>query len=136
LEFITYDERCSGCRACLLACSIANFREITTARAALRIEARFPAPGIYGIHLCDNCGECAEACPEEAIQRNGEVLVLLEEDCSGCGECIQICPNDVLRPNPVTSRPILCTGCGECARICPRDAIEIVQEPAKKEVGV
>lgn len=132
MPFIIHNERCSGCRACLLACSIANFREITTARAALRIKACFPAPGAYSIHLCDNCGECAEACPEEAIVWDGNRLALKEEDCSACGICVEACPNDVLRPDPVTGRPILCTGCGECAAICPRDAIEIAQEPAKE----
>ena len=111
---------------------MANVREITTARAALRIEARFPAPGVYSIHLCNHCGECAEACPEEAIVWEGNRLVLKEEDCSGCGICVEVCPNDVLRPNPVTGLPILCTGCGECARICPRDAIEMVHKPRKE----
>ncbi len=133
MDFIIHDDRCSGCRACLLACSVANFREITTAKAALRIEARFPAPGVYRIHLCDHCGACAEACPEDAIGWDGERFVLREEDCSACGTCIEACPNDVLRPNPDTGQPILCTGCGECAAICPRDAIEVAPE-ARKEV--
>ncbi|MFO7783849.1 MAG: 4Fe-4S binding protein [Thermodesulfobacteriota bacterium] len=130
--FITHNERCSGCRACLLACSIANFREITTAKAALRIEARFPVPGVYSIHLCDQCGACAEACPEEAIVWEGDRLVLKEEDCSACGTCIEVCPNDVLRANPDSGQPILCTGCGECVAICPRDAIEAAPEPRKE----
>lgn len=132
MPFIIHDERCSGCRACLLACSVANFREITTAKAALRIEALFPSPGIYRIHLCDNCGVCAEACPEEAIVWDGDRFVLREEDCSACGTCVEVCPNEALRLNPDTDRPILCTGCGECAAICPRDAIEIAPEPIKE----
>ncbi|MCF8062378.1 MAG: 4Fe-4S binding protein [Deltaproteobacteria bacterium] len=128
MQFILHHERCSGCRACLLACSVANFREITTARAALRIEPRFPAPGDYRIHMCDHCGACAEACPEEAIERKEDRYVLREEACSACGTCIEICPNEVLGANPETDLPILCTGCGECAAICPRDAIEIAGE--------
>ncbi len=134
MDFILHHERCSGCRACLLACSVANFREITTAKAALRIEPRFPAPGDYVIHLCDQCGDCAEACPEEAIEWRDGRYVLREEDCTACGTCIDACPNDVLRADPRTDLPILCTGCGECAAICPRDAIEIAGE-ALEEVS-
>ncbi len=132
MQFTLHHERCSGCRACLLACSVANFKAITTAKAALRIEARFPAPGDYRIHVCDHCGDCAEACPEEAIVWQGDHFVLREEDCSSCGTCIEVCPNDVLRADPGTDRPILCTGCGECAAICPRDAIETVPEPRRE----
>ncbi len=135
MSFIIHDELCSGCRACLLACSIANFREITTAKAALRIEARFPAPGSYRIHLCDQCGACADACPEDAIVWEVECFVLEEGECSACGTCIDVCPNAVLRPNPDTGLPILCTGCGECAAICPRDAIEITKEPRKEAIA-
>jgi len=132
MDFIIHNELCSGCRTCLLACAVANFDEITTAKAALRIEARFPAPGDYRIHLCDHCGTCADACPEEAIVWEGDHFVLLEEGCTGCGTCVEACPQDVLRPNPDTGQPILCTGCGECAAICPRDAIEVTGEPVKE----
>jgi ferredoxin len=128
LEFILHHERCSGCRACLLACSIANRREITTARAALRIEPRFPAPGDYVIHLCSQCGACADACPEDAVEWREGRYELREEDCIACGTCIEACPSDVLRSDPKTDLPILCTACGECADICPRDAIEIAGE--------
>ncbi len=132
MQFIVHHERCSGCRACLLACSVANFSEITTARAALRIEPRFPAPGDFRIHICDNCGTCAESCPEEAIEWKEERYVLRQEDCSACGICIEVCPVGALRTNTETDLPILCTRCGECAGICPRDAIEIEGETMKE----
>ena len=132
MEFILNHDLCSGCRACLLACSVANLKAITTAKAALRIEARFPAPGVYRIHVCDQCGRCAEACPEDAIVLENGRYVLHEEDCIGCGECVEACPNEVLRLDPDTDRPILCTGCGECAAICPRDAITVSWDTVKE----
>ena len=128
MQLTTIPENCSGCRTCLMACALAQFKEVNPSKAVLTIRGLFPAPGRYEIDLCDQCGACAEACPEEAIERREGRYVLREEDCIACGTCIEACPNDVLRANPKTDLPILCTGCGECAAICPRDAIEIAGE--------
>ena len=59
---------CSGCSTCRLVCAIENFMEVNSAKSLLNIEGRFPAPGDYHIHICDQCGACAEVCPVEAIQ--------------------------------------------------------------------
>jgi len=67
MQLIAYHERCSGCSTCRLACAIENFHEVNPSRSLLRIEARFPGPGDYRIHLCDQCGVCADNCPEDAI---------------------------------------------------------------------
>lgn len=128
MQLITIPENCSGCRTCLMACALARFKEVNPSKAVLNIRGLFPAPGHYEIDLCDQCGACAEACPEEAIDRREGRYVLREEDCIACGACIDACPNGVLRANPKTDLPILCTGCGECAAICPRDAIEVAGE--------
>jgi Fe-S-cluster-containing hydrogenase component 2 len=131
---LTYDHRCSGCRACTLACSIANYGEITTAKAALYIEGRFPAPGVYHIRVCDHCGNCANACPEAAIVWQKTKLVLRKEDCTECNICFEACPKQVLRPNPDNGQPILCTACGQCVAICPRNAIAMLPD-APNEVN-
>jgi anaerobic carbon-monoxide dehydrogenase iron sulfur subunit len=135
LSFVVHHQLCSGCRACLLACSIVNFEKITTALAALRIEARFPRPGAYLVHLCDQCGVCLEACPEGAISWAGGGLALNEADCSACGVCVEVCPGEVISLDPDAGRPILCTGCGECAAICPRDAIELRSGTRRGVIG-
>jgi Fe-S-cluster-containing hydrogenase component 2 len=119
---------CSGCGTCRLACAIANFNEVRPAKALLRIEGRFPAPGDYRIHLCDQCGECAEACPEEAIEKGEGVYRVVAERCSGCMSCVAACPNAVMMVLPGTETPAKCTLCGECAAICPREAILIAEE--------
>lgn len=40
---------------------------------------------------CTACGNCAEHCPEAAIEVRGKA-VLNPSRCVGCGECIQRCP--------------------------------------------
>jgi ferredoxin len=116
-------ERCSGCRACLLACSLENFKEMTTAKAALAIQGRFPAPGDYRVQLCDQCGDCAEACPVKAIiEKDGKYLID-EKLCTGCLECVTACPHGVMLTHPGMEEPIKCTLCGACVTICPREAL-------------
>jgi len=44
---------------------------------------------------CDGCGDCAEACPADAIT----ILVLAEVDpfaCTGCGRCVAACPREAI----------------------------------------
>jgi Fe-S-cluster-containing hydrogenase component 2 len=124
LELTVHNELCSGCRACLLACSLVNYRSMTPALAALRIEALFPSPGTYRVHVCDQCGACAEACPEEAIRLEDGAYLINQDLCTACGICREECPYGVILWERAADRPIKCTGCGECAAICPRDAIE------------
>jgi ferredoxin len=43
--------------------------------------------------LCDGCGQCAEACPEGAIQIiDGKARLVSEIFCDGLGACIGDCP--------------------------------------------
>ena len=120
-------ENCSGCLTCRLACALENHREVRPSLAVLRIEGRFPAPGDYRIHLCDQCGACAEVCPVEAISADENGVYQIDEDlCTGCLLCVEACPYGVIVENRTSSLALKCTLCGACAAVCPRDAIEIV----------
>jgi anaerobic carbon-monoxide dehydrogenase iron sulfur subunit len=132
LELSVRQENCSGCGTCKLACAIDNFKEVRPSKALLRIEGRFPGPGDYRIHLCDQCGECAESCPEEAIRIENEIYMVEDDRCSRCLICVDVCPRGVMMVHPDTDVPAKCTGCAECARICPRGAIVIVDQREKE----
>jgi len=41
--------KCSGCRACLVACSLHLFGENNPKKAALAIVPHFPAPGTFEV---------------------------------------------------------------------------------------
>jgi len=122
--------RCSGCGTCRLACAIENFGQVNPARSLLRIRGRFPAPGDYRIHLCDQCGVCADNCPEDAIQPVDGVYRVNSEACTGCMTCVDVCPHDVMFEQPSSEVPFKCILCGECARVCPRNAIVLMDNPA------
>jgi ferredoxin len=123
----TTHEKCSGCCTCRLACALENRRVVNPSLAVLRIEGRFPAPGDYRIHVCDQCGACADACPVEAIRVDETGVYAIEEEiCTSCMLCVDACPYGVLVVNKQTSMPIKCVLCGACVEACPRDAITIV----------
>jgi Fe-S-cluster-containing hydrogenase component 2 len=125
VELRAVNEKCSGCGTCRLACAIENFKEVNPAKSLLRIEGRFPAPGDYQIHLCDQCGACADNCPEDAIQLDHGVFFVDQDACTGCLTCVEVCPYDVMFEQTDCDVPTKCILCGECARVCPREAIII-----------
>jgi ferredoxin len=127
VQLTAIHENCSGCGTCLLACAIENFRQVNPSRSLLRIEARFPAPGDYRIHLCDQCGECAENCPEDAIDLKNGAYIVDPEACTGCLVCVEVCPQGVMFVQNNADVPAKCNLCGECARTCPRDAIVLTE---------
>ena len=132
MKLKVFHEKCSGCNTCRLACAIQNFQEVNPAKSVLRIEGRFPAPGDYHIHLCDQCGVCADNCPEDAIQLENGAFLVNPDACTGCLTCVEVCPLDVMFEQPDSDVPAKCTLCGECAITCPRGAIILVEEENNK----
>ena len=115
---------CSGCGVCRLACSLANYSEVNPAKALLQIKARFPAPGDYRIEVCDQCGECAEVCPVDAIELTPDGAYQVgEATCTVCMMCVDVCPHGVVVQHDADEPPHICVLCGACAETCPRDAL-------------
>ena len=72
-------------------------------RGGFRNEEQVRPPGaaaddVFG-RLCDGCGKCIDACPEEIIRldRNGwAMLDFATGPCTFCGRCIDACPTGAL----------------------------------------
>jgi len=127
VKLIAVEDNCSGCRVCKMVCAMANYRETAPSKAALSIIGEFPAPGKYKIHLCDQCGDCAEACPTGAIHLEDGVYLVHKDECTGCMVCVDACAKGVMYQHKAMDTPIKCTLCGDCASICPREALVMVE---------
>jgi len=97
---------------------------------------------------CLGYGDCARACPFDAIELGHRRLPLIDlEKCTGCEVCVSQCPRsksglltmksaeipvvvrccakDKIRDRR-THCPICCIACKKCEKACPDDAIKVI----------
>ena len=113
---------CSGCKACELVCSLQNLKIVNPSKALLSVYGRFPIPGKYFVDICDQCGECAKACPRAAIQLKGGTYRIDRKACDGCLKCVDACPVHLVKVGD-DNLPYKCVNCKQCLEVCPRDAL-------------
>ena len=101
-------ERCIGCQTCRIACKVENSLNtgsgirVDTIGGAYQDTPKGKYPNLSMSYLpvpCMHCGEppCMDACPEEAIYKRKDGIVLVDEEkCTGCQLCIPACPYDAL----------------------------------------
>ncbi len=135
--------RCTGCHACLLACSIENgLKDGETWRSVFTFNARH-RPGIATYHMslgCLHCGEpaCMNGCPTLAYSRHHATgAVLIDRRlCIGCRYCTWACPYDALRYTRGSGTVAKCTLCNErlleggnpaCSSLCPTGALQFTE---------
>ncbi len=126
------NSKCSGCRACLVACSLNLFQESNPKKAALRIIPHFPTPGVFEGKVCTQCGECALVCPTEAIKKNERGAYTVNfADCNLCEACVAACPEEVMFVrNELAETAWKCDLCGDCLSVCGMDALSIADTEA------
>jgi Fe-S-cluster-containing hydrogenase component 2 len=121
--------KCSGCNACRVACSLNIFNENNPKKAALVIEPRFPAPGVYNVRVCTQCGDCAKVCPTEAIKLNEKGAYYVDfPECNLCEACVPECPEDVMFVrSKLADVAWKCDLCGDCVAVCGTSALWIAE---------
>jgi Fe-S-cluster-containing dehydrogenase component/DMSO reductase anchor subunit len=138
--FVFDPNRCTGCSACELACSIENRLGTDRSwRSVLTFNER-AMPGVPLFHLslaCNHCetAACMEACPALAYERDPATgAVLINQDaCIGCRYCSWACPYGAPRFEPGRGVMEKCTFCSHrladgrkpaCAALCPTGALD------------
>ena len=119
-------ERCIGCEACTVACKIENngttgWVQVTTQNASHKDipEGCFPDLKMHFLPtLCNHCESppCVAACPLEAITKDENGIVLLDEPtCDGCQTCLDACPYGAIVYSDENDKAEKCNMC--CHRI-------------------
>lgn len=97
---------------------------------------------------CLGLGDCAKACPENAICIRDGVAHVKTALCIGCGVCVRTCPNHLIslrkdqpsvvvvcnnRDKGALTRKVCsngCIGCKKCEKTCEYDAIKVINNLA------
>ena len=134
-----YDaSNCIGCHTCQVACKDTHKLEVGENYRTVRTfcSGSGYTPHLYHLSLsCHHCANapCISACSLQAISRNEEGLVLIDEDsCNGCGDCLDACPyNSIVMLREGFAGK--CNGCIElrsigeepaCVASCPQRVLE------------
>lgn len=125
---------CAGCNRCTLTCSFNKYQIAHPDYSAIRITEDLPQSYKVKIHVCIQCkGEdCLKNCPQGALQRNSEGIIVLENSkCDGCQgdfKCVEACPYGFIFKNPSLKYPIKCDLCGGdplCVSQCPMSILRV-----------
>ena len=123
----------------------AAYDGISTCKAASMLYAG-PDACRFG---CLGLGDCAKACPADAICLKDGIAHVDTSRCLGCGLCATICPKHIISMIPQeTEAAVMCSntekgadarkacknaciGCMKCKKVCPHDAITVTNNLAK-----
>lgn len=93
------DEGCWGCKTCEVACKQENRQRDGVRIIWVSEQGPQIVDGkldfMYHVNVCRHCDNppCADACPEEAISKRADGIVIMEyERCTGCRACMDVCP--------------------------------------------
>jgi uncharacterized repeat protein (TIGR04076 family) len=127
-RLLVAEDKCTGCRACELACSLANYGEFAPEKAYIRIDKDEPE-GLDQPRVCRQCGNapCMSVCPAGALSKEPTTKALLVDaaKCTGCLACSRACPFAAVfaRPDGKAGICHLCQGRPGCVERCPTGAI-------------
>jgi electron transport complex protein RnfB len=94
-------------------------------------------------YACVGFGECADACPFDAITMVNDFPVVDPVACVGCGTCVRTCPKKIIELIPARARvwvpcstkdpgkavkaicEVGCISCKMCVKACPAKAVSL-----------
>jgi Fe-S-cluster-containing dehydrogenase component len=97
------EDGCWGCKTCEVACKQeqnipVGIKLISVAENGAGMNSN-RKDFHFQVTVCRHCDDppCVEACPEGAIVRREDGIVVLDSlKCEGCGLCLESCPYDAI----------------------------------------
>lgn len=134
--------------ACAGTCEQRPQLTVFDATRSCAIEASYYGGESGCVYGCLGCGDCANACPYDALHMDPETHLPVVDihKCVGCAKCVKVCPHGVMELTEVhENQPIVyvacknrdkgpaamkeckvsCIGCAKCVRTCESDAIHV-----------
>jgi Fe-S-cluster-containing dehydrogenase component len=109
---------CWGCRTCEVACKQENRAPDGIRLISVWEDGPTMVDGkmdtTFRVSICRHCDDppCADACPEEALTRREDGIVVLDDHCcSGCGACVEVCPYNAITFDHVNGVARKCNLC-------------------------
>jgi len=144
-SFVFDANRCTGCGACRVACTIENglAPEVSWRRVHTFNPRRHPLAPLFHLSLaCNHCADaaCMNTCPALAYVRDRDTGAVLVDGgrCIGCGYCSWACPYDAPVYDAQAGVMTKCTWCADrlraglkpaCAVHCPTGALDFADVP-------
>ena len=130
-------DKCTGCGACELACSMTNTGEFNPSRSRIQIVS-FEPDFFRCPVVCLQCYDppCAEICPTNAITKDEStgIVRVSKEKCNGCRMCEEACPFGVIFFSELEQKAVkceLCDGDPQCVAFCATEALEFREPEAR-----
>lgn len=140
--------RCTGCKACVLACKDAHdlgpetaFRQVYEYGGGSweRHDDGTVSSDAFAYYVsvaCNHCANpaCLRVCPTGAMHKDENGLVTVDaQRCIGCGYCALSCPYRAPKVDRKVGHSVKCDGCADrvaagqsplCVEACPRRALD------------
>jgi NADH-dependent fumarate reductase subunit E len=132
ISLVFTKKNCMGCHACEVACKQEHGLGVGPRLVYVLEESPDYVP-VY----CHHCAKapCRDACPVEAISRNEQGIVLIDNDlCIGCRECLEACPFGAMQFEDRREVAVKCDLCRHrldenkqpaCISVCPTACISL-----------
>lgn len=121
--------KCTGCKMCELACSMAQRGYFSPAESQIRVSV-FTEEACYIPVVCLQCdpAPCMQICPSGALTRNRATgaVVVNEQKCIACKMCMIACPFGTMSfcgAEGHAAKCNLCSGDPMCVAFCGPGAL-------------